>query len=91
MLKTLFYILFVIIVLIILYHRNSNSIIGYWRKNSDGSIYHIEKVSYRKFKIKDKIGSISLINRINYEKNNGYICGVTILWDNGEVWDFQSN
>ena len=90
MTKTLIYILFVLIVLILLYHRNTNNIVGYWRKNSDGTIYHIEKISYRTFKSKDKIGSISFINQINYEKNKGYIFEASILWDNGEVWDYQS-
>lgn len=89
MTKTLIYILFVLIVLILLYHYKTNNIVGYWRKNSDGSIYHIEKISYRSFKINDVVGNITWFNQINYKKNIGYICAMSIVWEDGEVWDYQ--
>ena len=87
--KTLIYILFILIVIILLYHYKTNNIVGYWRQNSDGCIYHIEKVSYRKFKINDIIGNITQFNQINYKKDKGYICGISIIWNSGEMWDYQ--
>lgn len=86
----LYYIIFAIVLLLFFFTRySSNSIIGYWRQDSDGSIYSIKKISFRTFKTKDVEGNITWFNRINYNKNHGYIHSTVIYWDNGETWTYQ--